>query len=234
MNEILWNANIYAHTFEINVSLSHHCIYFGVKERAAVISYIKLIISNRHICMQRLYNHATSPRHWFASTQLLPVAASSTVQPAAALLQPLLFGRSSVREWTRLWLFGIPWRSTVRDEASLKDTFPLLCVLPIQSVWHGCGVRVSASPVMFVIDFQISYPSIMHLAPWGKKHPQSSSPLLGGRRQDDAVTGQRDVLLPGYRSLDSLACITSRHKLLQDREYITDLQFRNRCCFTQT
>lgn len=54
--------------------------------------------------------------------------------------------------------------------------------------------------------------------------PHCSGPLHGGRRQDSAPTGQRDLLLPGDHSLDSLACITPKYKLLQKWDYYVILK----------
>lgn len=121
MNEVWRNANIYAHTFEFWA--------FLIKNRAAAISNIKLYLG---IHAQTLNPHNSRPcivqPHHAVPTRnkLCTTALSSTTQSAAALLQLHLLGRSSVRQWTSLWPFGIP-RSSAEREVSLKDTFlPLL------------------------------------------------------------------------------------------------------------
>ena len=104
-------------------------------------------------------------------TSLSPPVCVPLSSQLASQLQLQLLGRSSVRDWTRLWPFGIPRRSAERGKASLKDTFPsLLCSNSIVLTGLRCP-SVCQPSNLCVIEFPISHPSIMHLVPWGKRRP---------------------------------------------------------------
>lgn len=148
-----------------------------------------------------------SDSHWPRPPQCGQLAARPQLQ---------LPGRSSVRGWTRQWLFGTytplapsPHKpgGLLREERCLWRTLSLPSRALIQSPWQASGVPLSTRPSnLCVIEFPISHPSIMHLVPCGRKQASRlpPPPPSAQRKETGFWSGWTHRSTTSWRSLNTL------------------------------